>query len=257
MKWFKFYGQDFITDPKMGFLSTAQRLMWVYLLAMASQSEKRDGILKFISLDHLRMIAGISTEDENWKATDKTLELFAEMKLITIIDEFTIKITNYENYQEKELTNAERQERYRLKKQISNEIVTPILQQGNARIDKNRIDKNKEKNIEKKNTTSSSFNSLTEEVFVKVAEDYKVSLPFVKSKADDLKNWCASKGKTYKDYPAALRNWVKRDAEKIKPVQRIISNPVPYVNVIAPDLSEKIRQAKEQLLQKSLSKGII
>jgi len=124
MKWFKFYGQDFVADPKMGALTTAQRLIWVYLLSMASLSEKKDGVLPFITLDHLRQLAGIGADDENWKLTDGTFELFEEMKLIEWTDEHTLKITNYEKYQETQLTDAERAKKYRDNKKIKLNVTT-------------------------------------------------------------------------------------------------------------------------------------
>ena len=142
MKWFKFYGQDFITDPKMGALSTPQRLIWVYLLSMASQSDKKDGVLRFVTLDHLRQLAGITTDEENYSLTDKTLEIFEEMQLIEWIDENTLKITNYEKYQEMQLTDAERAKRYRDNKKLKLNVtnVTEIQQDSHTRIDKIRED---------------------------------------------------------------------------------------------------------------------
>lgn len=53
---------------------------------------------------------------------------------------------------------------------------------------------------------------LSDDDFIEISETYNVPLSFVLSKWDDLQNWCKSKGKKYKDYNAALRNWVKRDA---------------------------------------------
>lgn len=49
-----------------------------------------------------------------------------------------------------------------------------------------------------------------------IADLYQVPLAFVESKWDDLQNWCLAKGKKYTDYTAALRNWVKNDAIKIR-----------------------------------------
>jgi len=57
---------------------------------------------------------------------------------------------------------------------------------------------------------------LTDEEFEKICEDYGVPPAFVLSKWDDLENYCLSKGKTYKNYYRALRDWVKRDAVKLK-----------------------------------------
>jgi hypothetical protein len=49
-----------------------------------------------------------------------------------------------------------------------------------------------------------------------IAVQYQVPIAFVQSKYDDMLNWCKAKGKRYKDYKAALRNWVKTDALKIR-----------------------------------------
>lgn len=57
---------------------------------------------------------------------------------------------------------------------------------------------------------------LSEEDFIEVSQAYDVPLPFVLSKWDDIKNYCDSTGKKYKDYKAALRHWVKKDAMSIR-----------------------------------------
>ncbi len=49
-----------------------------------------------------------------------------------------------------------------------------------------------------------------------IADSYGVPLAFVESKHDDLVNWCKAKGKRYKNYVSALRDWVKKDAMKLK-----------------------------------------
>lgn len=57
---------------------------------------------------------------------------------------------------------------------------------------------------------------ITAEDIYEIANMYEVPTAFVKSKWDDIENYCASTGKKYKDYKATLRNWVKRDALKLK-----------------------------------------
>ncbi len=69
--------------------------------------------------------------------------------------------------------------------------------------------------IQKKGTFT-TLKSLDETVLQEIADKYDVPVSFVKSKLDDMTNWLQSKGKVYKDYRAALSNWVKSDALKIK-----------------------------------------
>lgn len=79
-------------------------------------------------------------------------------------------------------------------------------------IQKTIIQKKDPKN--KKISNYSSLNDLKEKDFEEIANDYKVPLAFVLSELDTMKNWLGAKGKKYKNYKLALRNWVKNDAIK-------------------------------------------
>jgi hypothetical protein len=57
---------------------------------------------------------------------------------------------------------------------------------------------------------------ITDEDIGKICQDYHVPESFVRSKMDDMNNWMKAKGKSYKDYNAALRNWVKKDALSLR-----------------------------------------
>jgi len=62
----------------------------------------------------------------------------------------------------------------------------------------------------------STLESVGESEFEEIAKIYGVSTPFVRSKFDDLVNYCESKGKHYRNYFAALRNFVKNGALQIR-----------------------------------------
>jgi len=61
-----------------------------------------------------------------------------------------------------------------------------------------------------------SLKNIKEIDLQEIADKYQVPISFVLSKLDDMKNWMEAKGKTYKNYKAALSNWVKKDALQIK-----------------------------------------
>jgi phage replication O-like protein O len=63
--------------------------------------------------------------------------------------------------------------------------------------------------------TYTRLKDLDDFVLQEIADKYKVPLPFVRSKLDDMTNWLEAKGKRYKNYKSALMNWVKQDAIKI------------------------------------------
>lgn len=68
--------------------------------------------------------------------------------------------------------------------------------------------------LDKNRNAYASLKKLSESDFKEIAERYSVTESFVISKYDDLVNYCAANGRRYKDYRAALANWVKRDAPK-------------------------------------------
>jgi phage replication O-like protein O len=80
---------------------------------------------------------------------------------------------------------------------------------------------NTKDNIQKKITKDNiqkkyaRLKDLDDFVLQEIAVKYKVPLPFVMSKLDDMTNWLEAKGKRYKNYKSALMNWVKKDAIKI------------------------------------------
>lgn len=150
MPWFKFYGQDFMTDPKIKRLNPIQQLMWVYLLCLAGNS--KDGTIEYINVKDLILLCGISPL-ENVSLLDLTKDFFAQlvkMKMIEIKEE-KVLIVNYLKRQESNLTDAERAKRYRDKQKNipAQRDERHIVQRddSNARLDKIRIDKNNINNI--------------------------------------------------------------------------------------------------------------
>ena len=65
--------------------------------------------------------------------------------------------------------------------------------------------------IQKKYT---SIKNLTEKDFEEISNDYGVTIQFVRSKFEDLQNYCGAKGKKYSNYKLALRNFVKKAFEE-------------------------------------------
>lgn len=56
-----------------------------------------------------------------------------------------------------------------------------------------------------------SYKKIDEELIQKISQDYEVPTTFVKDVKENMGLWLAQTGKKYKDYNAALRNWVKKD----------------------------------------------
>lgn len=143
--WFKFYGGEFLIDPKISKLTTSERMCWVILLCYASTSEV-PGEIKHLSEYELMVRAGLDpTEllDENWTATVGILAKLEGLGLLKRNETETIIITNYRKKQGEALTVYERVKKHREKKRNETEE-TKRNENDNDRIEENRKEENKD-----------------------------------------------------------------------------------------------------------------
>lgn len=129
MKWFKFYGQDYISDPKMLSLTAEERSCWITILSYSSVND--NGKITFLSEHQLMLQAGMDLQDDCWDRTVGVLDKLQKLGMITL-DNGMITIINWEKRQETNLTSYERVKRYREKKRNDNAMIT---------LEENRIDK--------------------------------------------------------------------------------------------------------------------
>ena len=107
------------------------------------------------------------------------------------------RILNYEKYQNlKNYKNTERMNERTLAEHLE---TSPI----------NKNDKN-DKNDKNNHNTYSSLNSLTNEYCQLIADHYQLPVATVLDLREELKLYCAAKGKRYSNYGAALQNWIRR-----------------------------------------------
>lgn len=138
MKWFKFYGQDYLSDPKMLALNACQRSCWITLLSYGSVND--DGVISFLDEDQLMAQAGISPTHDDWDYTKGVLKKLEKLKMITIDDD-KITICNWDKRQDSFLTDAERSKKYRDKAK-SHEPRDE--RHAEVTLDKIRVDKSRE-----------------------------------------------------------------------------------------------------------------
>lgn len=139
MEWFKFYGGEYLSDPKMLMLTACERSCWMTLLSFASVAED-GGRVKYLSEPQLMTAANVSPMHEEWDLTVGVLKKFEELGMIEQSNGI-ITVKNWGKRQESYLTNAQRQARFRDKRK-SNAEITDVLLQSNARIEENRIEEN-------------------------------------------------------------------------------------------------------------------
>lgn len=140
MEWFKFYHNKWLTDPAILSLKPHDRLIFVTLLCLASQTDERDGVVRYVSNEALRSVTLVRYADKNDVDSDG-VEALQKVGLVELIDAQTLRICNFEKRQNTALTNAERQKLYRQR----NKSVTERNERyndSNAREEKIREDKN-------------------------------------------------------------------------------------------------------------------
>lgn len=134
MKWFKFYGQDYLSDPKMLSLNACERSCWITLLSYSSIND--NGMITHLSEHNLMIQAGVNPMEDEWDTTKGIIEKLVKLEMITN-DNGMITVKNWQKRQETNLTSYERVKRNREKKRNDNAMIT--LEEN--RIEENRIDK--------------------------------------------------------------------------------------------------------------------
>lgn len=106
------------------------------------------------------------------------------------------------------------------------------------------------RNKESKNLRNNIYNSLRslkEFDFKEIAESKRVSISTVKKQYDALVDYCESKGKRYKNYKAALRNFVSKAIERDKSLVLRKEDAIPQINMSVDVIGrEKIQELKKQ-----------
>ena len=137
-QWFKFYGAEYLSDPKITSLSSTHRSCWITLLCYASvvnDNGNDNGVIRFLTEQNLMLQSGIDPTREEWKETEGVLKRFEKLSMIRLDDDM-ITILNWKKRQERSLTPYERVKRYREKKRSDNA-------NDNDRIEENRIEENR------------------------------------------------------------------------------------------------------------------
>ena len=203
--WFKFYGSEFLADPKTKRLNASERSCWITILCYA-QSSGKDGVINYITEDQIMIDAGIFPGTDEWKKTKGVLEKLSSMKMIESEKE-QIKVLNWSKRQDMALTPYERVKRYREKhKETDDNDNDNTGDNGIDNIEQNRTDKNR---IEKNR--------------VEMFEQFWIAYPNKKTKKKAYDSWkkINPSDKLFKEIMSGLerskssKQWQKDDGQYI------------------------------------------
>jgi len=120
MEWFKLYGPDYLSDPKIQQLTGEERSVWITLLCLASTSNI-EGVILHANAWSIFNMSGVYVHKEHSQLMDKLQSL----EMIKLLDNGSIEITNWNKRQEKTMTPYERVKKHRtLKKKDDNAMIT-------------------------------------------------------------------------------------------------------------------------------------
>jgi len=160
---------------------------------------------------------------------DKILTFFAEMKLIDgdALTQGDLHIPKLEEYGDEYSSR---------KKSVGTKSGEA---RDNVGLDKIRIEENR---IEENTASADYLKKIPAADLKEFTERFEVGVSGIKSKAEELSNYCVMHGKRYKNYKAFLLNALKRDF-KDRPPTKAVSPP----QVEVPLTPEQIRIKNEAL----------
>lgn len=145
----------------------------------------------------------------------------------------------YDNIKYKKIISLYNRVVKMFKLSINTPIDTPIYTPSIGERNKNKEIRNKNKEIKKEKEIE-----ISEEDMQIIADKYHVPIEFVMSKYEDLVDYCQYKGKKYKDYKAALRQWVKKDA--IEMARREVNQYGSRRGIDGEALAQQLRDKRER-----------
>lgn len=144
MKWFKFYGQDWLTDLKIMKMKLEDRMCYITLLCLASSAEE-GGLIR--NCDENTLIELTHLSDEHYDNAKGCLKRYEALHCVTLGVTGDVTLLNFSRRQDENLSNAERQKKYRERLKITtkprNTHNITQSNDSNARIEQNRTDKNR------------------------------------------------------------------------------------------------------------------
>ena len=165
--WFKFYGMEYLGDPKIETLRAGARSCWITLLCFASE---HNGLIPHLSEHGLMVRSGLDPTMDGWDDNVGVLSLFQKLDMIDIDDNGLITIKNWQKRQDRSMTPYERVRKYREKKRM----ITHDNVNDNV-VDKIRVDKIRKEKIKKEATQSVAGNETNDVIalFQKINPSYE------------------------------------------------------------------------------------
>lgn len=208
--WFKFYGGEYLSDPKMDALDGNERSIWMTILCLASQSG--DGIVRYTTEEKLIEKAGVlSMYRKNYKGV---LNRFEKLQMLEECNGNLTEGFKPKNWEKRQYSEGYlRVKRFREKDSNAdgNDDVTDEITIEEKRVEESREEK---KRIEKSNTAKFSPPTL-EEVKAYCIERKNSINPSRFMNYYQSNGWMVGRYKM-KDWKASVRTWEEKETPSVE-----------------------------------------
>lgn len=185
------------------------RLYALIYLELLAESTSHDGELRYSQMLPYDILTLSAVIDEDKDNVEKAIETLTNLELVEILDDGTIFMREIERLIGSETGKAERMRDYRERKKLDNATLSPqcsleYRDKSKEKRDKS-IDIKKHKYGEYKNVLLSDDEM--EKLKAEFPNDYQ-------DRIERVSEYCASTGRTYKNYLATIRTWAKKETPK-------------------------------------------
>jgi hypothetical protein len=139
-QWFKFYGAEWLSDPKRDQLTATEQNCFVTILCYA-QLLNDNGRLKNVTEDVILAKSGVTKDSVEWSKTVTVFEKFITLGML-VKRNGVLSVKNWKKRQETRSESYERVKKWREKQKKTEERYETLQRNGKNRIDKKRIEEN-------------------------------------------------------------------------------------------------------------------
>ena len=229
--WFKFYGGEYLSDPKISALTPQERSCWITLLCLSGTSSV-PGIIEYLTIEVLLEKSGVVRNTDEYKNCLGVFEKLKSMKMIETRGN-VIEVLNWGKRQETTLSATERSRKYRLKQRINDEYATKETKRNeNETLEKNRIEKNR---VDTNTSVSKKLIKPTLKEVTDYCQERKNSVnPQTFIDHYESNGWKVGGRSSMKDWKASIRTWEKNSFNTSK-------SSTVYKNTNSSDMVEKLK----------------
>jgi len=177
------------------------RLYALIYLELLAESTSHDGELRYSQMLPYDTVTLAAVIDEDKDNVEKAIETFIRLELVEMLDDGTIFMREITRLIGSETGQTIRKREARLQGGKSGVNLTLEYRDKSKELRIKEIDKEKHKYGEYKNVL------LSDEELSKLKEEF----PDWQNRIERVSSYCASTGKSYKNYLATIRNWARKD----------------------------------------------